>query len=294
MDIIYKFTSNATGRFYIGSKTECEIVDGKIFSREGITYYGSCKTEEYWEDLKANGMTLECLEKVKDKSKILERETYYQKKYNAIDSPLGYNKIYANMVNSALSKDTMGEVVNSFGESRIERMRNNSATSKKDSKAKSLGFKNFGEMYLVALSEKARGVSYNQQDIRYNQKGFFKRVCKGISLEEYQEVDLIKVKSLLFEGASFLKACQILGYPEWVVREQFKDESIYSFTKKDRVAFENNFRTTKDLTNYIMREFLSGKSRQEISKNLKGTSHSSIGRYIDEEVKLVLDISDFK
>lgn len=38
MDIIYKFTSNATGRFYIGSKTECEIVDGKIFSREGITY----------------------------------------------------------------------------------------------------------------------------------------------------------------------------------------------------------------------------------------------------------------
>lgn len=113
MDIIYKFTSNATGRFYIGSKTECEIVDGKIFSREGITYYGSCKTEEYWEDLKANGMTLECLEKVKGKSKILERETYYQKKYNSIDSPLGYNKIYANMVNSALSKDTMGEVVNS-------------------------------------------------------------------------------------------------------------------------------------------------------------------------------------
>lgn len=43
-----------------------------------------------------------------------------------------------------------------------------------------------------------------------------------------------------------------------------------------------------------MREFLSGKSRQEISKNLKGTNHSSIGRYIDEEVKLVLDISDFK
>lgn len=62
MNIVYRFTSKITNKFYIGSKTECEVIDGKILDKKGIFYYSSCKNSDFWEELGKGNLLLDIIE----------------------------------------------------------------------------------------------------------------------------------------------------------------------------------------------------------------------------------------
>lgn len=295
MNIIYKFTSNKTKRFYIGSKTECQVINQVIVDRRGKNYYSSSSNEDYWLDLKQNGMQLQVLEEVPDRDKLLGRESYHQRQHNAVDNSECYNRAYADNFRGYITPEKSKSVINKFGETLVEVASRASAVSRKDSKAIQFGFLNYGDMYKKTLQIRESGKSLTYIDELYNTNCFFKRVLRGKNLKDFKdEVDLVKVAETMQDGATFLKTCEVLNYKDWVVREKFGSDLSLVLDKRQRVATINGFKTENELNNYIMREYINGKGANETVKNLKGTSNATVSRIINSICREHLNLSDFR
>ena len=103
-NIIYEIFDPVTGKKYIGSKVN--------WKGQG-TYYGSSKNPEMIEirNTRKSDLILTVLEIVENKSELIERELYHQKKFKVVESADYWNIKYANkwdsyMVGRSHSEET--------------------------------------------------------------------------------------------------------------------------------------------------------------------------------------------
>ena len=101
MDIIYKITfkdrlnTMTPPYYYIGSKSNCEVKGGVIFSSNGREYWGSSRYNGY--PFKLQGATVEVLKDMTgaEYSDLIEEEYSIQKHFNVVESPDYFNLSYA-------------------------------------------------------------------------------------------------------------------------------------------------------------------------------------------------------
>lgn len=149
MNIVYLLTNTSKTegkRFYIGSKTECQIVDvggiPTIVDRDGKPYYSSSSSFEFKEAmLRGEIISASLLEEVHDKKKLLLAENAWIDKSNAV-----FSEEYYNMSNAVLNCHNQDAIANLYGESVKELAKRNSSLGKRDNSAKDLGYSNFGEL----------------------------------------------------------------------------------------------------------------------------------------------------
>ena len=153
MNIVYLLTNKNKiegKRFYVGSKVECKLInlDGvdTIYNvKTDKPYYSSSCCYEFAEDMKA-GHVFEAsiLEIVIGRDNLRAAETEHMRKLNAVESEEFYNmsEAFANTYDHQAIKNQFGETVAEFAS-------RTSQASKRDGTAKSLGYKNFGEMYFA-------------------------------------------------------------------------------------------------------------------------------------------------
>ena len=100
MNIVYlltNITKEKGRRFYIGSKTECNVIcldgiDTIIDLKSDKPYYSSSQSLEMKEDMsKGNVFVARILESVPNRKTLLERENYWITKYDAVSSQEFYN-----------------------------------------------------------------------------------------------------------------------------------------------------------------------------------------------------------
>lgn len=307
MNIVYKFVSNKTGKFYIGSKTECKVVDGKIISRDGRTYYTSSIDEGLLDEFAEGNMQLEVLEENIRREDILDREAFYQRKYQAVENPNCYNKIYADFKDidgkgicfrRTFGRDTHDCYGNIFKETVKEITWRNRSVARRDTKANELGFDNYGELHLWGLKLRSEeGVSFKELDRRLGANGFFKRSLKGQDIRDFdrKDIDILKVKSLLVDGKTLIKICEDLNYPESVVRYMLGGKNIkHVFDTEDKIAIKNGFIDRYHMNNTIMYRYLCNESFSDISKSLDSVSISTVQRIVESVVREKLDPKEFE
>ena len=293
MNIVYKFTSKVTSKFYIGSKTECEVLNGKILDRRGFYYFSSCRDVGFWEELSQGHLELEILEKGILRDNLLEREAYWQQHYNFKNDNC-WNQVLATQLHPSMSKSVLFKVRNRFGQNTKEIAVHNSTIARLESSAISEGFDNNGvKMFKMLTERKNNFKSYREMDDFYNRKGYFKRYLKGCCLEDFDiEVDIFAIKEYMREGATFIKACELLDYPVYVARycigKDFKD----LLNKDNLLAESSGFLSRVDFNNQILRDFLKGATRTYIASKYNNITNSTVSRILDVEFRKRLNIND--
>lgn len=295
MNIVYKFVSKVSGKFYIGSKTECEVIEGKILDKCGKYYFSSCKSEDFWEELAEGNLQLEVLESNVSRENLLEKEAHWQTVNNfKIDKC--WNQVLATQLHPSISKDKIFEVRNIYGQTTNEIAVHNSTIARLDASAMREGFSNNGERIKHYLEGRRDSFSsFRAMDDHYNRKGFFKRLLKGLTLDSLStEVDLFKVKELMRNGATFIKSCELIETPHWVVRYKLGDTFENIISKESIVAEVNGYLRREDFNRKILLEFLEGNTRQTIAAKYKNITISTVSRMIDAEVRERLKINELE
>lgn len=103
MNIVYKLTfkerlkNNTPPFYYIGSKTNCDFSDNKIYNKSGKVYYGSSKSKLFKEALLEEKPIAEILHECDDYNKLLLLEKDEQLLVNTKTSSEYFNLEYATM-----------------------------------------------------------------------------------------------------------------------------------------------------------------------------------------------------
>lgn len=224
-NMIYMLTniSKETGRrFYIGSKQESSVeeFDGvmTILNREDKPYYSSTTSSEMLEDVK-KGDILEAsvLCYVTNREDLIKIENDYIKSHNAVDSQEFYNKAYA-ILDAHYDQDALA---NKYGETISELSVRNSAWSKRDGRAKEVGFANFGEMYFWIDTKKEEGMNGAEvSSLIGKERHFAFRTIKDLNIplakqqyEKYKDDQkfITKIRTMVFNNCSPLYACKLMG-----------------------------------------------------------------------------------
>lgn len=286
MNIVYKFTSKVTGKFYIGSKSECGVVNNTIIcSKYGFKYYSSSSCDDFWQEVEDGNMLLEVLEVVGDRSSLLEREAFYQIQEDAKNNPMCYNKVIATDIRNVITEQQWGCVVNIFRETLIDKTKNASAVARLNTAALEEGFSNYGEKVLQYLKYYKGSGTYLSVDKKYNRKCYSKRFLKDKNLEDFDSVtDINKIQNLLIDGASFLKACELCGYKDYVVVYQHGFELATNIDVKNRIAINNGFSNREALGAALIQMYLEGKSFNDMANQYDCISSITASRIIQEEV----------
>jgi hypothetical protein len=219
VNIVYLLTNKSKTegkRFYIGAKVECKLLEingvPTIFNvKTGKPYYGSSSSFEFKEDFKRGDIFVASILEVTSREDLFERERYYIDLHNAIESDDYYN------MSSALdhSYNHHKTLKNSFGETVAEYAAACSQVSKRDNTAKTLGFRNFGELYFTIQDRLDAGEKVKDISASFGKH----RKWVQITLEPYNmqkaREDLFrysaeKLRALIVEGASLKKAAEIL------------------------------------------------------------------------------------
>lgn len=295
MNIVYKFVSKVSGKFYIGSKTECEVVEGKILDKSGKYYFSSCKSEEFWEELEAGHLTLEILEDNVARDDLLKREAYWQE-VNNYKSDKCWNQVLSTQLHPSIRKEKVFEIRNIYGQVTNEIAVHNSTIARLDAAARREGFCNNGERIVKYLEDRRDNFSsFKAMDDHYNRKGFFKRLLKGLDLSQLEvPLDVFKLKEFMRNGATFIKACELLGIEHWVARYKLGEDFENIISKESIVAEVNGFLKREEFNKQILIDFLNGDTRQSIANNYKNITISTVSRIIDSEVRERLKINDLE
>jgi hypothetical protein len=105
MNIVYKLTFNKRKErnikpyFYIGSKSNCRIIDGNIIDKRGNIYYGSSTYDNYDEILKTDNISVEILGTFNTYNECIEYEKEKHLEYDVAASILYFNKSIATINN---------------------------------------------------------------------------------------------------------------------------------------------------------------------------------------------------
>lgn len=289
---------------YIGSKTECTVVDvfgeKKIYSeRTGKFYYSSCIQDRFLKDLTDYGFTVEILETVKLRDNVLEREEFYQRQHDVLNSEDFYNMSYASTLNFDNAKESWDKVINSLGETLAEFTVNSSRVSRLDAKSQKEGFSNFSLKWLEVKRLKDLGKNFKEIDgILGLSKHYSNRFYKTFGKVEDtfpENVSLrLDIMKFLLEGGSLVKACELLGislvYGRYLLKDSLEEDITLS-----KLAILNGFTSREDYEIAIFKEYWLrgfGKMR-EISDQFK-TSTNTIQRIIHKQITKRLDINEIK
>lgn len=289
MDIVYKLTNTSKDegrRFYIGAKEECSIhndFDGvpTIFANTTNTpYYGSSQCPVMKSDLKAGHVfKAECLQVIPDRSNLYDTESEWLDKVRAVHS-----EDYYNISNHLKRVSNQDDVLNKYGETYKEVANRRSTVSRKDNKAVSLGYDNYGEMFYdwllrVSLGESGADIGRSLGIHRH----FVTRYLNGMTLDKFKDgldtVDEKIAKEMLVQGATLKYISQYLNTHDAVVRKV-----LGSFNPKNDIAtflLSTKEEAEKKIADMVINRDMSFK---EVAKELN-ISKSSASRYFVSYVK---------
>lgn len=300
MNIIYKLTNlerEEGRRLYIGSKAECaiETIDGidRIVSlKTGLPYYGSSTCPLMKEDMQ-NGHRLqaEVLEEVPDKKNLLDRENYWIKKFDAVDSPEFYNIAYAIIGGHSIDQTA---AYNMYGETIVAYGKATSSMNKRQNTAKRFGFKNMGEFCVWLYMEWLSGKTYAQiaQEIGWERHAPYRyRADYNMEkcLNEYFENDedlRHEIRTLLAKGVSAKRIAELKGLELPTVSLYIGDyDQVY--TKAFLVAQRRGL-TKDELEKKVVKLVLEGQGFLEAARELS-INETSAKRYFLRYVRANLD-----
>lgn len=311
MNIIYLLTNLTNNKKYIGQKLECRIdkIDGidTIINRDGKPYYGSSKNEEMKIDLCRHKFSASILEKVDNKKDLTDREDYYVRLYNAVESEEYYNigypkdfQKYKKDKSLSIFKEMQDFVRNIFGETNREYASRESSIGKRIGSARKIGFDNLEDFYLDVYHKIKSQEVPNLAEIakKYNvERHTIARLVNEVNLEKfYTEVKNKtikmeeKIKEMRLKGASIKKIGEILNL-------EFATVLFYIGTKKvSKKSFsvaEQKGLSEDELGYKIMDLFLQGKDFEEIN-NILSLTRTQSTRYFHRFIRKHLEINDFK
>jgi len=294
MNIIYKFTSTVTGKFYIGSKTECTVSEGTIFcNKSGTKYFSSSSSEDFWDEVADGNMVLEVLEVVGERLEVLPREAEYQLDVDAKNNPNCYNLSTALDFRSVANPEGLASIVNVYKETVLTKTTNNSRVVRLNSAAVREGFINYGDKvhkYLLKFEELG---TYKAVDSFYGRGKYANRFIRGLSLEDFNtEVDIVKVKEHLMNGASYLRAVEECGYKLHVVMFKCYKEFSAKLDIRDYIAVKNGLSDRSELGKEILKLYVKGNSHRDIINSFPELSSSSIARILQVEVSKRINFED--
>lgn len=285
MNIIYLLTNidkTEGRRFYIGSKQECHIrqIDGVptiIHTANGKPYYSSSSSVLMRDEMKAvHRFAASVLEKVSDRKKLIEREDYWIKHFDAVKSDEYYN-----MSNATLKCHDQDAVANRFGETVKELAWRNSSWSKRDKTALAAGFSNFG-LFCVNIHQRLQqGEKIHQISESFKKHRHFAKMIVDrfdmVKVEEDLKLDLTSdVRELVKNGCSLYYAAELLGIEIPAARIFLGDYDVIH----DRcfsVARDRGL-TKAELELEITQKILEGKGFREVATEY-GIIYESVKRY---------------
>ncbi len=301
MNIVYKFTSRVTGKWYIGSKTECKVVDDYILNRKGKKYFTSSYDKDLLAEFHAGNMVLEVLADNVSRENLLDVESMWQEKENAVDNKMSYNKVIANKLISSCARKKKGNtfgkgIGNSFNQTANEIANHNSLVARRDLKAQEMGFVDCGDMLqIVQYLNSVEGITAAALDRKYNQSKYFARVLREVGVLDFNiEVPTLNIRELMLEGATFIKACEIVGVSFLVARREFGSKFVNILDVEEKMAIVNGYNNRLELDKAIMRKYLEGSSISQIRNELDNISNITIQRTIERVVRERLKASDFE
>lgn len=259
MDIIYKLTNKNKkegNRFYIGSKKECQLIDIEniptiVSLKTATPYYGSSSSVEFISDFKnGNIFHAEILEKVVGQD-IVERETYYIKKYNAVESDEYYNMSLP--LPYTYNKNAIGNI---YGETINEIANSRSRYSKRRQSCKDLGFKSISDLCETIWDLKINHNFTNDNLVEKYGKNrhFYERIYRTYNIEEFlsqknsltkkSKKDLIlKVREMISKNSSYENISSTLNInfllmdyisEDWDLKpKQFHNATIRNMTQEE-------------------------------------------------------------
>lgn len=311
MNCIYKYTNldKVDGsRYYIGSKTECSIIDLDgvpviLDNKSQTPYYGSsCNPEMAFDMQSGNRMSAEVLEIVCDRDKLRTTERDYLENVDAAN-----NGDYYNLSNNTLSgtKYNHNAPANYLGETIKELANNKSSTSKRDALADELGFDNFASLYIHAYDLISSGEYTPASFSRSINKDrhYFGRILAANDIlaakEELESLDkeefIPKIRGMVDRSVSLQKISQHLGLEFITVRALAGDY----YRSKSRTNLRGNLNsalvhglTENEMLDTIGMLVLEGKSMAEIGEKVN-VSSKSVSRYIRKLLERVCTEEDF-
>lgn len=304
MNIIYqiKNLSKKPGekRFYIGQKVECRIekinnINTIINNKTELPYFGSSSDLDMIEELKRGDIfEASILEIVIDKKKMCEREEYYIRLNDAVESSEYYNKVYPLIYNK---RDFQNSPRNIYGETYKEYASNASSLANRNNNCIEMGFKGIDDFY-IDFYEKFKTTQNLSELARYYNITRHRLYCiiSGADFEKFlEEINnkTKKVENVIIEmrgnGASIKKIAQTLN---------LEIATILNYVGIDKIN-KKYFRTaeriglTSDQLGYkIMDLFLQDKNLDTISKELS-LSSTQTRRYFYRFIRKHIEINDF-
>lgn len=298
MNIVYLLTNKTKTsgkRYYIGSKSECKIVEingikTMISTKTGKPYMSSSTSYEFKDDIK-QGHVFEAsvLEEVSDKnrSRLIEVENNWIIKHNAVDSDEFYNLSYA-----VLNMRIPDRIANRYGQTVSGLAKDNSNMSKRDGTAKQLGYSNYGEFCFDAYRMYKECGNWAEVSRKYNKYKNFARISlapfdmeKAIKdLEHDRSYD---IRKLMADNCSLAKACEILDIELPAGRKMLGD-----FLQSREFSVATNLgKSKKELEITVTKMILDGKGFREVSNEL-GIVYESVKRYFFRCIRERLKSSD--
>lgn len=300
MNIVYKLEnldSKLGPRYYIGSKTNCDIIDGEIVDRRtGLVYQGSSANPEMVSAKKrGDEFKVIVLEEVIDISKLLERENFWITYYNAVECNSFYNLSYATL---DYKYDT-GAVVNRLGETLLEVRDSKIRYNRRRTSCKQLGFRGISSLVQFLYILRQAGETFENIANTYGKnRHFYQRLYNQIEVENFlqdlenltpkQESNLKKeLRRLYSENLSYTAIAKELNVSllmfDWLFNNWDLEPKTYSCTKTNR--------SRSEVLSEILEKVGRGQSLRSIAKDI-GLGRSTVTRYYRDYVQSSSGASD--
>ena len=290
MNIVYmleNLNKKEGRRFYIGSKTECnlEVVDGinKIVSlKTGYPYYGSSQCPTMKDDMKSGHIFVaHLLEEVPNKKNMLEVENKWIVHHNAVQSEEFYNMSYAVLGGFMIDQHAM---YNQYGETIMQYGKSSSSTNNRNSTAKRFGFDNLGEfsVYLHCMFELGHTSTSIATVIgweRHAPKRYIENYNMLKCIQEYHPADIETrktVRDYVSKAVSVKKIAELtnLEIPT-VCMHIGKFDEVY---KKSFIVAQRRGQTKDELEIQVTKRILEGAGFNEVSRELSLNAYN-VKRY---------------
>ena len=229
MNIVYLLTNtskNVGARYYIGSKTECAIINIDniptiISLQDSKPYYSSSQNQFFIDDFKKGDVFVaSILEEVPDRSLLLATENKYILQYDAVKSEDYYNLSEAKLAGYMYHLESPK---NKFGETIKGHAQNEANSSKRRTRAKKLGYETYGHLAVYIYNEIINGKTYseisrNLGEGKHFPKQFIENWDMPKVLEELETIDKKtyseKLRDYISKGCSLKKSAELLGIEE--------------------------------------------------------------------------------
>lgn len=304
MNIVYLLTntSKSSGaRYYIGSKTECAVIDIDstptiISLKDNKPYYSSSTNIQFLEDFK-NGdkFVASILEEVPNRSLLLQAENKWILEKDAVKSQDYYNlseaKLAGYMYNCESPKNLYGETVKGYAQ-------NEANSSKRRTRAKKLGFTNYGELALYIYEESVKGVIFTEISRNLKEGDHFAKqfISKWDMVKAANDLKILnqeqasqQLRELISKGCSLKKAAELLNIEEPVA--EILNNNFNCSNKKFKVALQKGL-TNEELEEIIAKDIIDFEMGFKDCAKKQGLTILNVQRYFLRYVRKRLKSND--